>query len=94
MAKHPQAERVYTLTDDQKEKLGRAAALRNLSKSEYIKTVVMAQVERDLADAQFAVTTGQGPLDAEGRWQERLREIVDKLAQELLRAPRADNEKK
>lgn len=91
--KHPPAERIYQLTEDEREKLERAATLKGQSKSEYMKDVVMAQVERDLADAAFAVGEGQGPGREIDRWRSRLHDAVDALARELVRVPRPGSEK-
>lgn len=81
----PQSERVY-LQPDQRERLSRAAKIAKVSKSKYATAAIMGQVERDLADAEFAVGEGQGPSELR-QWSRRLHEMVDAFARELARAP-------
>lgn len=56
------------LNPESKARISRAAALRGLSQSEYVRTIVVAQAQRELAAAEQQVIA-LSPAEQEAFWQ-------------------------
>jgi uncharacterized protein (DUF1778 family) len=56
------------LNPESKACIGRAAALRGMSQSEYVRTIVVAQAQRELAAAEQQVIA-LSPAEQEAFWQ-------------------------